>query len=417
MTSRLKNGKTVPLRLAAAAVAIVAFFVVPAAQAGSRSAFQTQLARALHARHVSPARTGAIVFDLQSGSTLFAHNARLPLRPASNEKLATTYAALTALGPSFRIETDVLGEGQQDGTTWQGNLVLKGYGDPALSFAQVNSLARQVAAAGIRHVSGRILGDESWFDTHRTGLGWKAQFYLHESPALSALIVNRGWTGRYETTRPALTAAQLFRQDLRRAGITVHGEAALGVASTDAAPLAQVQSAPLSVLVRHMDVYSDNFYAEMLLKEVGAVQGSFGSAAAGIAVERRLLEEAGVPLAGVRTVGGSGLSLLDRWTSVGLATLLRTMWQDEELRPYLVAALPIAGKTGTLEHRMRTGPARGLVRAKTGTTSNASSLSGFVGDRYAFSILENGSPVPVLNAEASQNRFAQVLARTVASTP
>ena len=417
MTSRLKNGKTVPLRLAAAAVAIVAFFVVPAAQAGSRSAFQTQLARALHARHVSPARTGAIVFDLQSGTTLFAHNARLPLRPASNEKLATTYAALTALGPSFRIETDVLGEGQQDGTTWQGNLVLKGYGDPALSFAQVNSLARQLAAAGIRHVSGRILGDESWFDTHRTGLGWKAQFYLHESPALSALIVNRGWTGRYETTRPALTAAQLFRQDLRRAGITVHGEAALGVASTHAAPLAQVQSAPLSVLVRHMDVYSDNFYAEMLLKEVGAVQGSFGSAAAGIAVERRLLEEAGVPLAGVRTVDGSGLSLLDRWTSLGLATLLRTMWQDEELRPYLVAALPIAGKTGTLEHRMRTGPARGLVRAKTGTTSNASSLSGFVGDRYAFSILENGSPVPVLNAEASQNRFAQVLARTVASTP
>ena len=405
-----------PLRLAATAVAIVAFFLVPAAQAGSRSAFQTQLARALHARHVSPARTGAIVFDLQSGTTLFAHNARLGLRPASNEKLATTYAALTALGPSFRIETDVLGEGQQDGTTWQGNLVLKGYGDPALSFAQVSSLARQVAAAGIRHVSGRILGDESWFDTRRTGLGWKPQFYLHESPALSALIVNRGWTGRYETTRPALAAAQLFRHDLRRAGITVHGAAALGVASEEAAPLAQVQSAPLSALVRHMDVYSDNFYAEMLLKEVGAVQGSFGSAAAGIAVERRLLRDAGVPLGGVRLVDGSGLSLLDRWTPLGLATLLRTMWQDEDLRPYLVAALPIAGETGTLVHRMRTGPAHRLVRAKTGTTNNASSLSGFVGERYAFSILENGSPVRVSNAEASQNRFAQVLARTVAST-
>ena len=405
-----------PLRLAATAVAIVAFFLVPAAQAGSRSAFQTQLARALHARHVSPARTGAVVFDLQSGTTLFAHNARLRLRPASNEKLATTYAALTALGPSFRIETDVLGEGQQDGTTWQGNLVLKGYGDPALSFAQVNSLARQVAAAGIRHVSGRILGDESWFDTRRTGLGWKPQFYLHESPALSALIVNRGWTGRYETTRPALTAAQLFRRDLRRAGITVHGGAALGVASDEAAPLAQVQSAPLSALVRRMDVYSDNFYAEMLLKEVGAVQGTFGSAPAGLAVERRLLREAGVPLGGVRMVDGSGLSLLDRWTPLGLATLLRTMWQDEDLRPYLVAALPIAGETGTLEHRMRKAPARGLVRAKTGTTGNASSLSGFVGDRYAFSILENGSPVSVPNAEQSQNRFAQVLARTVAST-
>jgi serine-type D-Ala-D-Ala carboxypeptidase/endopeptidase (penicillin-binding protein 4) len=411
----LKNGKTVPLRLAATAVAIVAFFLVPAAQAGSRSAFQTQLSRALHARHISPARTGAIVFDLQSGTMLFAHNARLGLRPASNEKLATTYAALTALGPSFRIETDVLGEGQQEGATWDGNLVLKGYGDPALSFAQVNSLARQVAAAGIKHVSGRVVGDESWFDTRRTGLGWKPQFYLHESPALSALIVNRGWTGRYETRRPALTAAQLFRHDLRRAGISVHGGAALGVASEEAAPLAQVQSAPLSALVRHMDVYSDNFYAEMLLKEVGAVQGDFGSAAAGIAVERRLLQDAGVPLGGVRLVDGSGLSLLDRWTPLGLATLLRTMYEDEGLRPYLLAALPIAGKTGTLAHRMRTGPAHGLVRAKTGTTGNASSLSGFVGDRYAFSILENGSPVRVLNAEASQNRFAQVLARSAQS--
>jgi len=407
-----------PLRLAATAVAIAAFFAVPAAQAGSRSAFQAQLARALHARQVSPARTGAIVFDLQSGSTLFAHNARLSLRPASNEKLATTYAALTALGPTFRIETDVLGEGQQDATTWQGNLVLKGYGDPALSPAQVASLARQVAAGGIRHVSGRILGDESWFDTRRTGVGWKPQFYLHESPALSALIVNRGWTGRYETANPALIAAQLFRKDLRRAGITVHGGATVGVASDEATSLANVDSAPLAALLRHMDVYSDNFYAEMLLKEVGAVQGTSGSAPGGLAVERRLLRAAGVPLTGVRMVDGSGLSLLDRWTALGLSTLLRTMWQDEDLRPYLLPALPIAGETGTLEHRMRRAPARGLVRAKTGTTANSSALSGFVADRYVFSILENGSPVQALNAEASQNRFAQVLARAaVASTP
>lgn len=403
-----------PIRSRALAVAIVALCLVPAAEAGSRNVFQTHLARALHARHVSPSRTGAVVLDLHTGQVLFAHNPHLVLRPASNEKLATTYAALTALGPSFRIETDVLGEGARSGATWLGNLVLKGYGDPALSAAQLNKLAGQVVAAGIRHVSGRILGDESWFDTRRTGSGWKPDFYLHQSPALSALIVNRGWTGRFETTRPALMAAQLFRGDLRRAGVTIHGGTALGVASEQAAPLAAVQSAPLSVLLRHMDVFSDNFYAEMLLKEVGAVQGSGGSAAAGIAVERSLLHAAGVPLAGVRTVDGSGLSLLDRWTPLGLSTLLRTMWQDADLRPYVVAALPVAGETGTLEHRMRLRPARGVVRAKTGTTANASALSGFVGDRYVFSILENGSPVQALSAEESQNRFAQVLARAAA---
>jgi len=117
-----------------------------------------------------------------------------------------------------------------------------------------------------------------------------------------------------------------------------------------------------------------------------------------------------VPLAGVRMVDGSGLSLLDRWTPLGLATLLRAMWEDSDLRPYIVASLPIAGETGTLEYRMKKPPAHGFVRAKTGTTDNSSSLSGFVGDRYVFSILENGSPVRTPSAEASQNRFAQVLA-------
>src|SRR5262245_14244110 len=409
--------ETVPLRRTAAAVAIAAFFLVPSAEAGSRSAFQAQLARALHARHVSPTRTGAIVLDLQAGSTLFAHNPRLPLRPASNEKLATTFAALTALGPSFRIETDVLGDGTQAGEIWHGNLVLKGYGDPSLSAAKLRSLAAQVAAAGIKHVTGRILGDESWFDTRRTGVGWKARVYLHESPALSALIVDRGWTGRYLTARPALMAAQLFRLDLWRAGVTIGRQAAVGVAVPGAVPLASVESPPLSALVRHMDVYSDNFYAEMLVKQIGAVQGSAGSAAAGLAVTRHLLSAAGVPLAGVRMVDGSGLSLVDRWTPAGLAGLLRTMWLDPDLQPYLVPALPIAGETGTLQYRMRKGPARGRVRAKTCTTENSSALSGFVGGRYAFSVIENGRPVRTVSAEQSQNRFAQVLARAVATTP
>ena len=403
-----------PRRLAAALATIVAFFLAPAAQAGSRNGFQQQLARALHARHVSPTQTGAVVLDLRTGQTLFAEHSRLALRPASNQKLATTYAALTALGPSFRIETDVLGDGRQIGTTWRGNLVLKGYGDPSLSAGEVRSLAAQVAAAGIRHVTGRILGDESWFDTRRTGVGWKAEFYLHESPALSALIVNRGWTGRYETGRPAAVAAQLLRTDLRRAGVTVRGRAALGVASAEAVSLADVESPPLSALVRHMDVYSDNFYAEMLMKEIGAVQGGGGSAAAGLGVTRNLLTAAGVSLAGVRMVDGSGLSLDDRWTPSGLAGLLRTMWLDPDLQQYVVPALPIAGETGTLQHRMRKGPAHGLVRAKTGTTNNSSALSGFVGDRYVFSVVENGRPVRTLNAERSQDRFSQVLARTAA---
>lgn len=370
---------------------------------------QHELAEALVAPGVSPDETGAIVLDLATGRVVFAQNAELPLLPASNEKLATTYAALTALGPAFRIETDVLGDGTQSGTTWQGDLVLKGYGDPTLSSADLKSLARQVAADGIGQVSGGVLGDESWFDARRTGAGWKPNFYLHESPALSALIVNRGWDGR-EETQPALYAAQLFRKDLVAAGVAVSGAAFTGVAAAHAASLAAVESPPVASLVRFMDTQSDNFTAEMLMKEVGAVQGSGGTDPAGIGETRQLLAAARIPLGGVHMVDGSGLSLDDRWTPVGLARLLRAMWLDPDLRSYIVGSLPLAGANGTLWYRMRRGPAHRFVRAKTGTTDNSSALSGFVGNRYVFSIVENGYPVRTPQAEASQNRFAQVLA-------
>lgn len=398
-----------PRALRLIVAALLALLLVPAAQAGGGSVLPHELAEALVARHVSPALTGATVLDLETGRVVFAQNAHRALRPASNQKLATTYAALTALGPSFRIETDVLGDGIQSGTTWQGDVVLKGYGDPTLSAADLRSLAQQVAADGIVHVSGRVVGDDSWFDARRAGVGWKREFYLHESPALSALIVNRGWDGR-EETQPTLYAAQLFRKDLVRAGVSVSGPATTGVAAADAAALAEVASPPVSALVRFMDTLSDNFTAEMLMKQVGAVQRSAGTAPAGILETRQLLAADGVPLAGVHMVDGSGLSLDDRWTPAGLARLLRAMWLDPDLRPYVVGALPLAGVNGTLAHRMRVGPAHRFVRAKTGTTDNSSALSGFAG-RYVFSVVENGYPVWTTNAEASQNRFAAVLAR------
>ncbi|HKI91809.1 MAG TPA: D-alanyl-D-alanine carboxypeptidase, partial [Gaiellaceae bacterium] len=98
--------------------------------------------------------------------------------------------------------------------------------------------------------------------------------------------------------------------------------------------------------------------------------------------------------------------LLDRWTPAALVSLLRAMWDDPDVRPELLAALPVAGRTGTLAGRMRSGPARGVVRAKTGSTSNASALSGFVGDRDVFSVVQNGWPVATTSSELAQDRFA-----------
>jgi D-alanyl-D-alanine carboxypeptidase/D-alanyl-D-alanine-endopeptidase (penicillin-binding protein 4) len=123
-----------------------------------------------------------------------------------------------------------------------------------------------------------------------------------------------------------------------------------------------------------------------------------------------LLAEAGVPLAGVRLVDGSGLSLLDRLTPQAVVALLQAMWNDPEQRLELLSSLPVAARTGTLHDRMLHTAAAGIVRAKTGTLDDASALSGFVGDRYVFAILQNGSPVSWTWARRAQDRFATVLA-------
>jgi len=395
------------VRCRAVLAALLSALALPAVAAAS---LQSSLERALRVPHVSLGATGAVAIDLATGQTVYAKNPSLPLIPASNEKLAVTYAALTALGPAFTIETDVLGEGQQVGTTWRGDLVLKGYGDPTLSAADLTSLARQVRGAGIARVTGRIVADESWFDARRTALGWKSSFYIFESPPLSALIVDRGRIGRFTSHDPAIAAAQLFRAALLRAGVKIGVTTVHGAADDAAIPLASVDSPALDAIVRWMDRVSDNFVAEMLVKELGAVQAGHGTTAAGAGVVTGLLAQAGVPLDGVRLVDGSGLSLLDRLTPNALVGLLSVMWQDMEVRLDLLTSLPIAGRTGTLETRMRSGPATGIVRAKTGTTSNASALSGYVGDRYAFSVVQNGYPVSWTWARIAQDRFAAALA-------
>jgi serine-type D-Ala-D-Ala carboxypeptidase/endopeptidase (penicillin-binding protein 4) len=387
---------------------LVALLLAAPAGAGT-SPLAKRLASALAVPHVSQARTGALAFDLQTGETLYSEHEALSLAPASNEKLAVTYAALVGLGSAYRIETDVVGRGERNGAVWQGSLLLVGHGDPTLSSADLAVLAREVRATGIVRVTGAVFGDESFFDSRRTVSGWRASYYINESPPLSALTVDRGsFRGRI-SRNPALSAALAFRDALRKAGVAVVG-AGIGVQHGDEVPLAAVDSPPLSEIVRYMDRASDNFTAELLLKQLGAINGPAGTSPAGAAYVRSVLAEAGVPLEGVRIVDGSGLSLLDRLTARALAALLRAAWANQEVRPVLFAALPIAGISGTLSDRMRRPPARGNVRAKTGTTWQASALSGFVKRRYVFSVLQNGNPVSSFWARRAQDRFATALA-------
>jgi D-alanyl-D-alanine carboxypeptidase/D-alanyl-D-alanine-endopeptidase (penicillin-binding protein 4) len=399
-------------RLLAALFALVAL-AAPAstpARPIQDSQLQVRLARALHVPHVAPARSAAVALDLTTGTVLFQQNGNRPLAPASNEKLPLTYAALVRLGTTFRIETDVLGQGQQDGTQWTGTLVLKGNGDPTFSRADLRALAAQVKSFGIRSVTGGVAGDESAYDTRRIVAGWKPSFFMDESPPLSALIVDRARVGSVVTRTPALAAATAFRDALRNAGVTVAGPVRTAPADEWSELLASVSSPTLAAMVRFMDRESDNFTAEMLLKQLGLAELDRGTSAAGATVVMQTLAEAGVPMTGVRIVDGSGLSRLDRLTTNALGSLLKIAWADPAVRPALLAALPVAGVNGTLQHRLRKPPARGRVLAKTGTTESASSLSGYVSDRYAFAVMQNGHPLSYWWARRAQDRFAQVLA-------
>jgi serine-type D-Ala-D-Ala carboxypeptidase/endopeptidase (penicillin-binding protein 4) len=391
---------------------VVCFLVAPPAQAAAPT-LPSRLARALAVPHVAPTASGAIVVDLETGETLFAQNADTPLLPASNEKLCVTYAALLELGPYYRFRTEVRGVGYQDGEVWNGDLVLKGYGDPTLSSLQLARLAAQLREQGIRRVTGHVVGDESWFDARRIAPGWKPWFYMNESPPLSALTIDRDRYHGHLGTVPALAAAARFQELLHERGIEA-GAPTVGRAPPDAFALATVYSDPLPVILTFMDRESDNFTAELLVKELGAEVGGAGTTPVGTAIVRRDLAAAGVPLAGVRIADGSGLSRSDRLTPRALATLLVIAWNDLDVQLPLWDALPVAGINGTLDDRMRKGPARGAVRAKTGTTDVASALSGYVRERYVFSVLQNGYPIATWWARTSQDRFAEALAADAA---
>lgn len=313
------------------------------------------------------------------------------------------------LGPRFRFPTEVRGQGYlgTDGT-WNGNLVLKGYGDPTLSKWNLRGLAWKIRSAGIKRITGIVIGDESFFDRARTAPGWKASFYIEESPPLSALVVDRAWTGRRYTTTPAYTAADLFRRLLIKIGVRVTGKARAFQAGGKV--LAVSLSKPLDEILHAVDADSDNFSAELLLKELGAVAGTGGSTAAGASVVVRVLKQERIPLEGVRIADGSGLSSLDRLTPQAIAAILEECWHDSALRSTLVPAMAVAGRSGTLEHRLLGPATRGSVIGKTGTTDLASVLSGFVRGHYAFSVIQNGSPVPWWTARAAQDRFVQLLA-------
>jgi D-alanyl-D-alanine carboxypeptidase/D-alanyl-D-alanine-endopeptidase (penicillin-binding protein 4) len=346
--------------------------------------------------------SGLLVVDAATGKTLCARAPGRPRPLASNMKLFTTSTALARLGPESRITTLLKTDGGIDRNgVLHGSLYLVGAGDPALgtpSFyrrflgglgTNIFQLKRQVREAGIDSVTGRLYADDSVFDRLR-GVADSGYATSSEIGPLSGLSFNSGYStpsGYGFATDPALTAAGTLVGSLREAGVRISPAVALGTAPADSTELARVESPPLTNIVNTTDVYSDNFFAEMLIKLLGARFGGAGTTAAGAHVVEAFARGHG---SGVHAVDGSGLTRSNRASPSQVAGLLESM-RETTVGDEFIQDLALTGHEGTVADRMHGTAAYGRCRTKTGTISAVSNLSGYCFNRSGrvmiFSIL------------------------------
>jgi D-alanyl-D-alanine carboxypeptidase/D-alanyl-D-alanine-endopeptidase (penicillin-binding protein 4) len=417
---------------------VLAALLAPAAAA------QPPLQRVLSAAMRSAGgASGAYAIDATHHRELFSWNSGTRRILASNTKLFTLSAVLDRFGADAMLPTRVFAGGPIDSAgVLNGNLYLRGGGDPTFgdsSFvrghtgggATVENLAAAVAGAGITQVTGHVVGDESLFDRLRGGpdSGFGVSFYVGP---LSALAFDRGLANprgsAFQSNPPKFAAAKLDAA-LRHAGVDVRRSPSTGTTPEGATFVAEVDSPPVGRLAQLTAKESDNYFAEMLDKDLAAgpqppvpplapdqpPQGFVppgGSPATTTKGARSAVAFARTVGARSRLVDGSGLDRLDQASPHDLVTLLDGI-QSRPWFQQLFDALPVAGRDGTLHDRMRSGPARGNCHAKTGTLVGVSALSGYCrslsGDTVIFSILMNR--VSVLSARAQQDRIAQALAR------
>jgi serine-type D-Ala-D-Ala carboxypeptidase/endopeptidase (penicillin-binding protein 4) len=141
----------------------------------------------------NPGLAGAdvgLVVKTLDGETVYQHSSDRRRQPASNAKIATSAAALEVLGPDHRFATTVSSPARVRGHSLDGDLFLKGTGDPTMLATDYDTLAKQVADSGVTSVRGRLVADDTWFDSTRLGLGWawddEPYYYNAQISALTA---------------------------------------------------------------------------------------------------------------------------------------------------------------------------------------------------------------------------------------
>ena len=309
-----------------------------------------------------PGYSGVLVETLD-GKVVKESYSNTPFNPASNVKVATSYAVIKTFGPDYRFPTNVFTDGEIDRTTGtlNGNLYISGR-DPVFNLEHGVAIADALNRLGIRSVSGDLIVASS-FIMSQNGSPMASGNTLAAAMDMSrrSSAVSHAW----EEFNIAGGKPQTFPS------VTISGKTFVDLVPTNAKLLFSHESAPLKEIVKITMCYSNNFLAERLGEMLGGAYAvsRIVQLNAGIAPEQFVLQ----------TSSGLGIN---RVTPVAMMKLLHT-FRNELARYKMTFAdvMPIAGvDPGTLQHRFNTFTDTGSVVGKTGTLGQtdggASALSG-----------------------------------------
>ena len=341
---------------------------------------QARLARLLDDDMFERSQVGLMVYDLTADSTLFRHNERQTLRPASTMKVVTAVAAIDRLGGSHLFRTSLRYTGSIADGTLRGDVYLVGGFDPRFNADDMSAFIEALRRVGVDTLRGRIVADKTMKDADRLGEGW---CWDDDNPVLSPLLVSR---------RDEFAARFLSR--LRADGVVVEADTTEGRTPADAFELC-TRTHTMDQVLMPMMKESDNLCAEAMFYQLGMAAGARPATARHArAVVARLIETIGLRPAAYRVADGSGLSLSHSEPAELDEMLLRYANQTTNINTHLLPSLPVAADDGTLARRMRGTFAAGNVRAKTGSVAAVSSLAGFCtaanGHVLCFAIINQG---------------------------
>jgi serine-type D-Ala-D-Ala carboxypeptidase/endopeptidase (penicillin-binding protein 4) len=321
-----------------------------------------------------------VVIEIAGRGRVVSVNPDSRIRPASTQKLFTTLPMLMA-NPDRRLITDIRAGGRIVDGVLHGNLVVKSSGDPSLLPWHLVAMAQQIRDIGVRKVTGELRVDIGNLPLATRHSGWQPGSVPYDVGPLSPFPVREDILSRSSSYLRNPTAGNLtaLRRRLTGAGVSIRGGNRIVRDSSATHVLTSHASAPMSALIRHTLLVSDNFYAESLL-----------------AIEKRwrvnrMLHDAGV--GNSYATDGSGLSYSDYETARGEVKLLKYA-AASPVADQLVASLPVGCRSGTLSDRFCNTVGEGMVWAKTGTLRYNRALSGYtydhLGRRVTFSILTYG---------------------------